>query len=83
MLLFVDLFIYLLCHQEPFGLQATLKFQFIEFELVHLPMGMSLRMVLTSVPFALCKRLSRSTPIVTTHVRYLGSEGFDLIPQKP
>ena len=70
----------LINHQEPFELQATL-FRFIEFEYVHMPMGMSLRMVLTSVHFALRKRVSGSTPIVTTHVGYLGSEGFDLIPQ--
>jgi hypothetical protein len=38
-------------------------------------------MVLTSVHFVLYKWVSKSTPNVTTHVGYLGSEGFDLIPQ--
>jgi hypothetical protein len=57
-----------------------LKFRFIEFESVHPPMGISLQMVLMSMHSTLCKRVSRSASIVITHVGYLGSDGFDLIP---
>jgi hypothetical protein len=76
-LFFVEFFYY----NELFGLQATLEFRCIEFEPTHPPIGMSLRKVLKSLRSSLYKRVSRSNPIVTTQVGYLGSEGFDLIPQ--
>ena len=66
-------------HHELFGLQATLEFQCIEFEPTQPLIDMSLRKVLTSLHSALRKQVSRSIPIVTTPIRYLGSEVFNLI----
>jgi hypothetical protein len=76
-------YFYFLCHQELFGLQATLEFKYIKFEPTHPPIGTNLRKVLTSMRSALYKPVSRSIPIVTAQVGYLGSEVFDLIPHSP
>ena len=70
-------------YHELYGLQATLEFRCIEFEPTHPLIGMSFRKVLTSLHSALRKWVSRSIPIVTTPIRYLGSEVFNLIPRSP
>ena len=63
-----------------FKLWISLEFWNMEFESTHLPIGMSLHKVLMSVHSTLCKRVSRSTPFVTTQIGNSGSEVFNLIP---